>query len=223
LTGEQAQYTSSSLGSVLRALGRYPEAEAAYDVALGAEPDPQAQVYAIVSKARVAVLEGQLQRAQQLLDQAALTMRERHVDEGTSGAMVHRLVQGQIWAGQGRPADAITAFTGVLDTYTKLDCCSGPRSQALVARAGVRLTEHQLAAAAHDAQDAVKFAEQGQGESPSSSTTGQAWLMLAEVEQAQGRGGEARHAYDLAVRNLSETLGEQHPDTVRARKGMSDT
>lgn len=107
--------------------------------------------------------------------------------------------------------------------YTKLDCCSGPRSQALVARAGVRLTEHQLDAAAHDAQDAVKFAEQGQGQLPSSSTTGQAWLMLAEVEQAQGRAGEARHAYDLAVRNLLETLGEQHPDTVRARKGMGDT
>jgi serine/threonine protein kinase/tetratricopeptide (TPR) repeat protein len=223
LTGEQAQYTSSSLGSVLRALGRYPEADAAYDIALGAKPDPQAEVYAIVSKARVAVLQGQLERAQQLLDRAALTMREHHVDEGTSGAMVHRLVQGQIWAGQGRSADAVTAFTGVLDTYTKLDCCSGPRSQVLVARAGVRLTEHQLAAAAHDAQDAVRFAEQGQGQSPSSSTTGQAWLMLAEVEQAQGRAGEARHAFDLALRNLAETLGEQHPDTVRARKGMSDT
>jgi serine/threonine-protein kinase len=223
LTGEQAQYTSSSLGSVLRALGRYQEADAAYDVALGATPDPQAEVYAIVSKARVAVLQGRMENAQQLLDRAALTMRERHVDEGTSGALVHRLVQGQIWAGQGRSADAITAFTGVLDAYTKLDCCSGPRSQVLVARAGVRLTEHQLAAAAHDAEDAVRFAEQGQGQLPSSSTTGQAWLMLAEVEQAQGRTGDARHAYDLAVRNLAETLGEQHPDTVRARKGLSDT
>ncbi|HKS58812.1 MAG TPA: protein kinase [Steroidobacteraceae bacterium] len=223
LTGEQAQYTSSSLGSVLRALGRYPEADAAYDIALGAKPDPQAQVYAIVSKARVAVLEGQLQRAQQLLDQAAAIMRERHVDEGTSGSLVHRLVQGQIWAGQGRAADAETAFTGVLDTYTKLDCCSGPRAQALVARAGVRVARHQLDAAGRDAQEAVRFAEQGQGQMPASSTTGQSWLMLAQVEQAQGRTGEAKRAYALAVRNLVETLGEQHPDTVRARKGMSDT
>lgn len=223
LTGEQAQYTSSSLGSVLRALGRYPEADAAYDIALGAKPDPQAQVYAIVSKARVAVLQGQLERAQRLLDQAAVTLRERRIDEGTSGALVHELVQGQIWAGQGRAADAETAFTGVLDTYTKLDCCSGPRAQALVARASVRIARHQLDAAERDAQEAVKFAEQGQGRLPASSTTGQSWLMLAQVEQAKGRSDEAKRAYALAVRNLAETLGEQHPDTVRARKGMSDT
>ena len=47
--------------------------------------------------------------------------------------------------------------------------------------------------------------------------------MLAQVEQAKGRSDEAKRAYALAVRNLAETLGEQHPDTVRARKGMSDT
>jgi tetratricopeptide (TPR) repeat protein len=223
LTGEKAQYTSSNLGGVLRALGRYAEADAAYDIALGARPDPQAEVYAIVGKARVAVLQGQLENAQQLLDQAAVIMRERHVDEGTSGALVHRLVQAQIWMGQGRSADAATAFTGVLDSYTKLDCCSGPRSQALVARATVRLADRQLDAAARDAQEAVRFAQQAQGQLPSSSTTGQAWLMLAQVEQAEGRADEARRAYALAVRNLVATLGEQHPDTVRARKGMSDT
>ena len=127
------------------------------------------------------------------------------------------------WAGQGRAADAETAFTGVLDTYTKLDCCSGPRAQALVARASVRIARHQLDAAERDAQEAVKFAEQGQGQLPSSSTTGQSWLMLAQVEQAKGRSDEAKRAYALAVRNLAQTLGEQHPDTVRARKGMSDT
>ena len=47
--------------------------------------------------------------------------------------------------------------------------------------------------------------------------------MLAEVEQAQGRADGARRAYALAVRHLVATLGEQHPDTLRARKGMSDT
>ncbi|HEY7641061.1 MAG TPA: protein kinase [Steroidobacteraceae bacterium] len=223
LTGEQQQYTSSSLGSVLRALGRYPEADAAYDIALGAKPDPQAEVYAIVSKARVAVLQGRLENAQQLLDEAAATMRERHVDEGATGALVHRLVQAQIWAAQGRSADAVTAFTGVLDSYTRLDCCSGPRSQVLVARATVRFKDRQLELAARDAEEALKFAQTAQGQLPSSSTTGEAWLMLAQIEQARGHADEAQRAYAQAVSNLVETLGEQHPDTVRARKGMSDT
>jgi tetratricopeptide (TPR) repeat protein len=128
-----------------------------------------------------------------------------------------------ISAGQGRPADAVTAFTRVIDSYTKLDCCSGPRAQALVARASALAAERQLDAAARDAQDAVKFAQQAQGQLPSSSVTGQAWLALAQVEQTQGRTAEAQRAYAQAARQLVETLGERHPDTLRAKKGMSDT
>ena len=223
LAGEHAQYTNSNLGSVLRALGRYSEADAAYDVALSVQPNPQAKVYAIVGKARVAVLQGRLDHAQQLLDEAGLIMRDNHVDAGTSGALALTLVQGQIWAGQERPADAVTAFTRVLDSYTKLDCCTGPRGQALIARSRALAAEHQLEAAARDAKDAIKFAQLAQGQLPSSSVTGQAWLALAQAEQAQGHGDEARRDYSIAARNLVETLGPQHPDTVLARKGMSDT
>jgi eukaryotic-like serine/threonine-protein kinase len=223
LTGEHAQYTNSNLGSVLRALGRYSEADAAYDVALSVLPNPQAKVYAIVGKARVAVLQGQLDRAQQLLDEAGVIMRDSHVDAGTSGALAFTLVQGQIWAGRGRVADAVAAFTRVLDSYTKLDCCTGPRGQALIVRSAAFAADHKLDAAARDANDAIKFAQQAQGQLPTSSVTGQAWLALARVEQAQGHPEEARSAYALAARNLHETLGDEHPDTVRARKGMSDT
>jgi eukaryotic-like serine/threonine-protein kinase len=223
LTGEHAQYTNSNLGSVLRALGRYAEADAAYDVALSVEPNPQAKVYAIVGKARVAALQGQLDHAQQLLDEAGAIMRDSHVDSGTSGALAFTFVQGQIWAGQERFADAVSAFTRVLDSYTKLDCCIGPRGQALLARSSALAAEHQLDAAARDARDAIKFAQEAQGQLPSSSVTGQAWLALARVEQARGHADEARRDYTLAARNLVETLGAQHPDTVRATKGMSDT
>lgn len=223
LSGEHAQYTNSNLGGVLRALGRYPEADAAYDVALSVEPGPQAEVYATVGKARVAVLQGQLQRAQHLLDEAAVTMRQKHVDEGSSGALVHTLVQGQIWAGEGRLADAATAFTRVLDSYARLDCCTGPRAQVLTARAGLLAADRKLDAALRDAQQALTFAQLAQGQLPASSVTGQAWLMLAQVERAQGRTDDAKRAYGLAARHLVATLGEQHPDTLRARKGMSDT
>jgi len=223
LAGEHAQYTNSNLGSVLRALGRYTEADAAYDVALSVDPNPQAKVFAIVGKARVAVLRGELDRAQQLLDDASVTMRESHVDAGTSGALAFTLVQGQIWAGQDRLADAVAAFTRVLDSYTKLDCCTGPRGQALTARSRALAAEQQLDAAARDAREAIKFAQLAQGQLPSSSVTGQAWLALAQAEQAQGHADEAHRDYAVAARNLGETLGAEHPDTVRARKGMSDT
>src|SRR5215212_3853578 len=53
LTGQQPQYSNANMGGVLRALGRYAEADAAYDAALAAgPPGPQAEVYAIVGKAR---------------------------------------------------------------------------------------------------------------------------------------------------------------------------
>ena len=109
------------------------------------------------------------------------------------------------------------------DSYTKLDCCTGPRGQALIVRSAAFAADHKLDAAARDANDAIKFAQQAQGQLPTSSVTGQAWLALARVEQAQGHPEEARRAYALAARNLHETLGDEHPDTVRARKGMSDT
>lgn len=225
LTGDQMQYTTANLGGVLRALGRYAEADAAYDTALkdAGQPGPQAKVYAVVGKARVAALRGELALAQELLDSAAVTMREGNVDPGSSGALVHRLVQGQIWAGQRRSTDAVKAFTTVVESYTKLDCCSGPRAQALVARAGTRVADGQLDAAALDAHEALRFAQQAQGQLPSSYVTGQAWLMLAQIEQAQGRTEAAKRDYGLAVRHLVATLGEQHADTLRARKGMSDT
>jgi tetratricopeptide (TPR) repeat protein len=182
--GEHAQYTNSNLGSVLHALGRYAGADAAYDVALSVFPNPQAKVYALVGKARVAVLQGQLDRAQQQLDEASVTMRDTHVDARTSGALAFTLVQGQIWAGRGRLAEAEAAFTQVLDSYTRLDCCTGPPGQALIARSAALAADHKLDAAAPDANDAVKFGQQAQGQLPTSSVTGQAWLALARVEQA---------------------------------------
>jgi eukaryotic-like serine/threonine-protein kinase len=223
LPGAYAQYTNSNLGAVLRTLGRYAEADAAYDVALSVDPDPQARVYAIVGKARVAVLQSQFDRAQQLLDEASTTMRTNQVDAGTAGALALTVVQGKIWVGQGRLSDAVAAFTQVDDRYRKLDCCPGPHGQALIERAAALAADGKLDAAARDAHAGIKFAQQAQGQLPSSSLTGQAWLTLAQIEQAQGQVSTAHRSYELAVRNLVDTLGEEHPDTVRARKGMSDT
>jgi tetratricopeptide (TPR) repeat protein len=223
LAGEHAQYTNSNLGAVLRTLGRYAEADAAYDVALSVDPDPLAKVYAITGKARVAALQGQFERAQQLLDEASVTMRESQVDSDSTVALAHTLVQGKVWAGQGRSSDAVAAFARVHDTYTKLDCCPGPHGLALIERAVVLAADRQFDAAARDARAGIKFAQQAQGQLPSSFLTGQAWLAVAQIEQAQGHVSAAHRAYVVAVRNLVDTLGEQHPDTVRARKGMSDT
>ena len=168
-------------------------------------------------------MQGRFDRAQQLLDEASVTMRESQIDSDTTVALAHTLVQGKVWAGQGRSSDAVAAFTRVHDSYTKLDCCPGPHGLALIERAAALVASRQFDAAVRDAQAGIKLAQQAQGRLPSSSLTGQAWLALAQVEQAQGHTDAARRAYTLAVRNLVETLGEQHPDTVRARKGMSDT
>ena len=98
-----------------------------------------------------------------------------------------------------------------------------PHGLALIERAAALAADSQFEAAARDAQAGIELAQQAQGQLPSSSLTGQAWLTLAQVERAQGHASAAHRAYELAVRNLVETLGEEHADTVRARKGMSDT
>jgi len=58
-------------------------------------------------------------------------------------------------------------------------------------------------------------------QTPYSSTTGQNLLALARIRAAQGRTEEAAKTYASAARHLSVTLGEQHPDTLEAKRAGS--
>jgi len=217
---EQDQYVTANMGHVLRLLARYPEAIAAFDMALrtGGSSSPDAEVYAIEGKARVAILLGRFDQAQLLLQEGAAKMQDGQVRSGSSGALMHKVIQGEVWAAQGRLTDAATAFTEAIDSYTNLGCCSGAMSIALLDRAGVGSTNHRIQAALDDALQALKIAQKAQGHLPYSNYTGKAWLVLGNLRQMQGNGAEAKKAYVLAAKHLANTVGDEHPDTLQARQ-----
>jgi tetratricopeptide (TPR) repeat protein len=223
--GDPDPSSIANLAAALRTLARYPEAAAAYDTQLRmARLDGNAvgEAYALVGGARVATKLGQFDQAQQFLDAAATKTREGQIPAGSPGSLMQKVALGQLWAAQGRAADGTAMLTDAIDSYKKLGCCHAAKALALISRAEISLALAHLDPAAADAMSALEIAQGAQGTAPFSNATGSAWLMLGRVRQAQGRFAEARRAYELATKHLVNTLGEQHPDTLRARQGVAD-
>jgi tetratricopeptide (TPR) repeat protein len=205
----------------LTTLGRYDEASEALDFAgqvaqrAGRLMD---EASALNSKADILRRLGRLDEAQRLLDQAAAKLHDLNAPASSPVSLRQKLFQGQVWAAQGRLAEATSSITQVIDTFAQQRCCGGARSRALIARAEVAMRAHLFGAALADARQALDLARHAQGDVPYSNFTGSAWLAIARINEAQGRLSEAHQAYAAAAIQLAHTLGEAHPDTLEARK-----
>jgi predicted negative regulator of RcsB-dependent stress response len=91
------------------------------------------------------------------------------------------------------------------------------RDFARDALARAEALNEKLSTAERDAREAVALLQQAQpGDFPSSN--GRAYLALARVLSAEGRGVEARAAAQRALEQLQKALGPQHPDTRAAEQ-----
>ena len=215
----------ANLAAALRMLARYPEAAAAYDTQLRTarlDGSLAGEAYALVGGARVATQLGNFDQAHQFLDAAAAKTREGKVPAGSPGSLMQKLALGQLCAAEGRSADAAAMLTDAIDSYEKLGCCHAAKALALISRAQIALADRHFDPAAADAMSALVIARSAQGQAPFSNATGSAWFVLGRIRQAQGRLTEARRAYELAAKHLANTVGEQHPDTLRAKQGVAD-
>jgi tetratricopeptide (TPR) repeat protein len=206
---------------LLTTLGRYAEAADALD--FGEQIAKRAgramdEASALNSKADILRRQGRLDEAQALLDRAAVKLRELQAPATGPVSLRQKLFQGQLWAAQGRLGEATSSITQVIDTFAEQRCCGGARSRALIARAEVAMHAQLFGAALADARQALDLARREQGDVPYSNFTGNAWLAIARIHEAQGRHTEAHSAYAAATAHLAHTLGEQHPDTLEARK-----
>ncbi len=219
-TGDPPPVLLLNRAVILSTLGRFDEAldalDAAREVARRAG-DTESLAGALNTKADILRAQGNLDQAQALLDEAASDLRAGRIQPETPTSLRQKLFQGRVWAARSELAAANAAFTDVVDTYTRLGCCGGATSRALVARAEVSLAAHAYDAALADAQRALQLAQQAQGGAPFSNFTGAAWLTIARVRAAEQRPAEAREAYIRAAQHLTNTLGARHPDTLEAK------
>jgi serine/threonine-protein kinase len=222
-TGEPSAALAVERANVLRLAGRLAEARTAVDYATelaGRSGDEAAAIYALHSRVDLARRAGDFGSAQELLDAAAARMNG-NTHGRRSMALRQRLFQAQVWAARGRLLDAHSGFTDVLDSYRQLRCCSGAVVLARVGRAEVALAQNHPARALADAREALAVARQAQGETPHSSHTGLAWLAIARIRAAEGNLPLAAQAYLRASEHLTGAVGQQHPDTRRARQALA--
>ncbi|MFZ0817948.1 MAG: serine/threonine-protein kinase, partial [Candidatus Sulfotelmatobacter sp.] len=88
----------------------------------------------------------------------------------------------------------------------------------LLTRSSIELTSRRFDQAVADSNRAVELVRSNAEPDSFSSTLGYAYLGLARGLDAQGKHDEARAAAVQAARNLSKSLGTDHPDTLAARQ-----
>src|SRR5262249_52752494 len=88
----------------------------------------------------------------------------------------------------------------------------------LVRRGIIELDARQAQPAETDADRARRLLELAAEPGTSSSTLGQAYLILGRALEAQGRNGEAHAAFQSGTENLQKSVGPDHPDTKIASR-----
>jgi hypothetical protein len=83
-------------------------------------------------------------------------------------------------------------------------------------RSDVYLRSGDAASAMADAQRSLDIARTLQGDKPYSSLTGQALLLMAGAKEMRVETSGAHTVASEAVPHLTQTLGDKHPDTLRA-------
>jgi len=203
----------------LEAIGRYAEARRAYELAnrLGAAVKiPAIQGSSLLGLASVAQQTGDRASAAEYL-KAADALLDSHGGGGPSMRLA--VLHGKLAMLDGNLDEARRRYNSVLDRHGK----NAPTIGAALGRAEVELLTGDAAAAVVDARAALDLAKSLQGTMPYSNYTGLSWLMLGRALEAQGDRAQAHEALLAAVNNLSNTVDEDHPDLVRARKLLTSS
>jgi len=125
-------------------------------------------------------------------------------------------IKGRLASERGDLAGALAELTGAIEFFDKREMAVAPVTRALIARSEVRIKNRNIEAAREDAQRALNISRKLQDQKPHSSLTGLSLLQLAEVESAAGANDVSRELAREARGHLEDTLGAEHPQTLRA-------
>jgi serine/threonine-protein kinase len=223
--GKPPPYLLHNRAAALSALARYPEALKAYDVALEAATEAgnaTVRLGALAGRANTYALMGDVSRAESEL--AIITPEVgKTIPAESSPAMTIGLVQARVDAARGRLPEAITRLTQIVEFFDSRHMAVAPVVRVLIFRADVYLKQGNESAAIADAQRALKISRALEGDKPYSSLTGQSLLVLARIQDSRGQHMAAQAAAKEALPHLTEALGPEHPDTLRAQQFATES
>jgi tetratricopeptide (TPR) repeat protein len=218
--GQAPAFLLSNRAKTLRELARYPEALEGFDRAIESAKESgyaNMRVDALVNRASTYLVMGDLARAEQAMAQAKADPGAA-IDPNSPTGVSLKTVQARIDAAHGDLVGAITSLSSVIESFDSRKIVNGSLTGYLRQRADMYLQQGNLDAAMADARRAVQMSRSLQGAKAQSSLTGLALLAAARVHQSRGEAVEARKAAAEAVTHLTNTLGDEHPETQRARR-----
>jgi len=208
---------------LLGQLGRFAEAEADWEEALelarvrGNLPNIAA---VFIGRAEIDTQQGKFAQAQDHLQQAEIAVRESGIPPNPLLTSRLAITNGALLAARGNTTGATAELTRALEQYRAQACCRAHMALSLALRGEVALREGRISDANADARAARELAPQIADES-FSRFTGRAWFVTGLVYEAQGRREEAREAFATSAVQFAGAVGEDHPDTLRAREAMN--
>ncbi|MDF3021065.1 MAG: hypothetical protein K0Q92_2368 [Steroidobacteraceae bacterium] len=208
---------------ILAQLGRYEDALADFRAARefsAGQGNLSGHAGLLIGEADVAIGQGRYEDADDLLGDAERALRAVNLPPHHVLVTRRLMTWAALLAAQRRDAEAMKLFTDSIANYQAQRCCQAHISLALAERAELNLRFGDLDAAEDDARRARELAPPREAES-FSRFTGRAWYVNGLLHEARGRAREARDAFATAAVQFSGALGEQHPDTLRARDAIS--
>jgi serine/threonine protein kinase len=207
-------YLLGNRAKSLYALGRYPEARAAYQLEAGVT----AQLHDTMGQAHA-------------LSGLALVSQAMHDDDDATNYLrsLSGLLKGVVPAGA-PPWRMLAIVQGKLDMDAgRFDAARGQFTNALgnpvtsigmsarLGRSEAELLAGDPAAAVEDARLALEAAQAAQGNLPFSSYTGLSWLALGRGQLRLGKEDDARRSLQNAVEHLANSVDASHPALLEAR------
>jgi len=222
--GEAPPYLLYNRARALFEMDRLDEAVTEYDTVIAAARrtgNPSLVAYALTDKGLIHLARGNVELAQQCLDEVSAQLGKTLALDGPLGTGA-QLLQARISAARGDLAAAAATYTKLVEFWPSRGmAAAGQMAAALRGRADIYLRQGKLDAALKDAERAFSIARKLQGDKPSSRLTGLADLLLSQVYAKQGKPELARAAAREAFSQLSNALGPQSSETRLAHELMS--
>jgi hypothetical protein len=133
-------------------------------------------------------------------------------------AMTIVQVRARLDAEHGRLPQSIAGLSKIVEFFDGREMRVASLVRALNLQGDFYLRNGDGASAMADAERSLEIARALQGGKPYSSLTGQGLLLMARARELRGELATARTVASEAVPHLTQTLGAEHPDTLRAAR-----